>query len=228
MRSGSLRTAAAPITGVASRNEKRAASSLDSPARRPPAMAAPEREKPGSSASACAVPMPAAFLTLSSRTIRSSLNAASLRTGAWRRQRSAANSSSPLRNRNAAAASGEAKTLRSGCSSASPSSPAGTVPMTSSQPSHASASSTPISRSRSATQAADDPHPVVPEEPEQHERRGQVGGDEEREEEVVGLVDVPAQQPWRDHAVPQAGHREQLGGALQQAQHDRLGVGDRV
>jgi len=38
------------MIGVASKNAKRAASSLESPARRPPDIAAPEREKSGRSA----------------------------------------------------------------------------------------------------------------------------------------------------------------------------------
>lgn len=38
------------MTGVASRKEKRAASSFEKPASSPPAIVAPERENPGSSA----------------------------------------------------------------------------------------------------------------------------------------------------------------------------------
>ena len=55
-----MSSAAAPMIGVASRNAKRAASSFESPASRPPPIVAPEREKPGISASACAAPTPSA------------------------------------------------------------------------------------------------------------------------------------------------------------------------
>ena len=55
-----------------------------------------------------------------------------------------------------------------------------------------------------------------------------MGGDEEGEEEVVVLVDVPAEQAGRDHAVAEAGDREGLGDALQQPEDDGLEVGDRV
>ena len=48
------------MIGVASRNAKRAASLFESPTRRPPPIVAPEREKPGISASACAAPTPTA------------------------------------------------------------------------------------------------------------------------------------------------------------------------
>ena len=44
---------------------------------------------------------------------------------------------------------------------------------------------------------------------------------------VVVLVDVPAQQLRQDHAVAQAGDREQLREPLQQAEHDSLAVRDR-
>ena len=50
------------MIGVASRKANRAASSFDSPARRPPPIVAPDREKPGISASACADPTPDRFL----------------------------------------------------------------------------------------------------------------------------------------------------------------------
>ena len=62
-----------------------------------------------------------------------------------------------------------------------------------------------------AAEAREDPHPVAPEEAEQHERRGQVGGDQEGEEEVVVLVDVPAEQRGRITLWPEARDGEQLG-----------------
>ena len=61
---------------------------------------------------------------------------------------------------------------------------------------------------------------------EQHERRRQMRGDEERDEERVVLVDVPAEQARQDHAVAEARDREELAEALQQPQQDGLGVGD--
>ena len=44
------------MIGVARRKANRAASSFDSPTSSPPAIVAPDREKPGISASACAEP----------------------------------------------------------------------------------------------------------------------------------------------------------------------------
>ena len=52
------------MIGVASRKAKRAASSLESPVRRPPPIVIPEREIPGTSAAACAVPIASACLKL--------------------------------------------------------------------------------------------------------------------------------------------------------------------
>src|SRR3954452_24914909 len=135
---GQLRTPAAPMIGVASRKAKRAASSLESPASRPPPMLAPERDSPGISARACAAPIPIAFLKVRLREITSSdWSPCSERTGARRRRASAPNSMSPLTNRKIAAVSVDANRLRNGCSSSSPSRPAGIVPTTSSQPSFA-------------------------------------------------------------------------------------------
>ena len=56
-RSGIFRAPAARMTGVASRNANRAASSLDRPRVRPPTMVTPERLMPGSRARICAEPM---------------------------------------------------------------------------------------------------------------------------------------------------------------------------
>ena len=77
------------MIGVASRNAKRAASSLESPTSRPPPIVAPEREKPGISAIACAAPMPSAPRQLTRRAMRASLALGALTTGARRRSRSA-------------------------------------------------------------------------------------------------------------------------------------------
>ena len=143
--------------------------------------------------------------------------------------RSAPNSIRPLRNRKIAADCGEAKTLRSGCSSSRPSSPAGIVPTTSSQPSFASVSSGAISRSRSERpRPLHDPHPVAPEEPEQHERRGEVGGDQEASGSSRRSGGCSSRRGVGGHAVPEARDREQLREALEQAEDDRLEVGDRV
>src|SRR5207253_6250370 len=66
-----------------------------------------------------------------------------------------------------------------------------------------------------------DPHPVAPEEPEEHERRCEVGRDEEGDEVLVVLVDVPAQQARKDDAVAEARDREELRHALEQPEEDR-------
>ena len=78
-----------------------------------------------------------------------------------------------------------------------------------------------------AHDALHDAHPVAPEEAEQHDRRGEMGGDEEGDEVRVVLVDVPAEQPRQDHAMAETRDRKQLAEALQQAEQDRLSVGDR-
>src|SRR5919197_876895 len=134
------------MIGVASRNAKRAASLFDSPTSRPPPIVAPEREKPGIRASACAVPTPKAPRQPTWRAIRASSSASTCT--ARRRRSSAPKSRKPLRIRKTAAERGEANTCRSLCSSSRPRIPAGIVPTTSSQPSFASTSSGAISRSR--------------------------------------------------------------------------------
>ena len=55
-----------------------------------------------------------------------------------------------------------------------------------------------------------------------------MGGDQEREEELVVLVDVPPGETRQHHAVAQAGDRKRLGDALGQPEDDRLEVGDGV
>ena len=77
-----------------------------------------------------------------------------------------------------------------------------------------------------APEALHDPHPVVPEEPEQDERGREVRGDEERQEVLVVLVDVPAEQPRQDHRMAEARDREELGDTLDQPEDDRPRVGD--
>jgi hypothetical protein len=77
-----------------------------------------------------------------------------------------------------------------------------------------------------ATEATEDPHPVLEEEEEKHRGGGAVGGDEEGEEVFVVLMDVPAEQLRCDHRVAEAGDRERLGDPLQEAEHDRLEEGN--
>ena len=77
-----------------------------------------------------------------------------------------------------------------------------------------------------APEPAHDAHPVAPEERQQHERRCEVRRDQERDEEVVVLVDVPAEQAREDHAVAEAGDGEELADALQQSEERRLSVRD--
>src|SRR5204862_1203881 len=79
-----------------------------------------------------------------------------------------------------------------------------------------------------AAEAANDAHPVPPEEPEQDDRGREVSRDEEGDEVAVVLVDVPAEDPRQDHAVAEARDREELGDALQEPQDDRLGIGDQL
>src|SRR2546423_1286743 len=85
-----------------------------------------------------------------------------------------------------------------------------------------------VAPAEAATEAAQDPHPVAPEEAEQDDRRREVGRDEKREEIGVVLVDVPAQEARQDHAVAEARDGEQLGDALEQAEDHGLPVRDQA
>ena len=82
-----------------------------------------------------------------------------------------------------------------------------------------------------AEEPADHPHPVPPEVDEQRDRRGHVQADDEREVRGLGLGHVEIARPatadqGRDQdVVPEAGHREQLGHALDEADHGGLQVG---
>ena len=71
-----------------------------------------------------------------------------------------------------------------------------------------------------------DPHPVAPEEEEQDDRSRQMSRDEEGDEVLVVLVDIPAESLRDDDAVPEARDREELGHALEEPEHDRLPVAD--
>src|SRR5262249_6573874 len=66
----------------------------------------------------------------------------------------------------------------------------------------------------------------APEEDEQHDGRGEVGGDQERQEVLVVLVDVPAEETREDDAVPETRDREELGHSLEESEHARLEVRD--
>ena len=79
---------------------------------------------------------------------------------------------------------------------------------------------------QAAPEALDDADPVGPEEAQQHEGRRQVGRDEEGEEVLVVLMDVPPEQPRQDDAVAEARDGKELREALEQSDHDRLEVGD--
>src|SRR5579862_205654 len=78
-----------------------------------------------------------------------------------------------------------------------------------------------------APEALEDADPVAPEEAQEDERRRQMGGDEERQEVVRVLLDVPADELREDDAVTEAGDGEQLRHALKQAERGPLEVGDR-
>ena len=142
-----MRIAAAPMIGVASRKAYLAASMFESPVRRPPPIDAPEREKPGINAIACAAPTPVASFQPTRSAIRSSGSPASC-TGARRRSSSAPYSITPFSIRKTEADVADANTLRSLWSSVSPRIPAGIVPTIRSHASLASVSSGAMSRSR--------------------------------------------------------------------------------
>ena len=107
--------------------------------------------------------------------------------------------------------------------------PAGIVPTTNSQPRRASVSSGLISRSRSERPS---PRAIRFQSSrkmkQQHGRGGDVGGDQEGEEVVVVLVDVPAEQAGKDDAVAEARDRKRLGDPLQRAEDRPLEVRDGV
>ena len=77
---------------------------------------------------------------------------------------------------------------------------------------------------QASTHPAEDPHPVAPEEEEEDDCRREMGCDEEGEEVLVVLVDVPPEEARKDDAVAQAGDREKLRHSLQQPEDDRLKV----
>ena len=75
------------MIGVASRKANRAASLFERPIKRPPPIVAPEREKPGINASACAAPIPKAPPNVVCFAIRASSSSSTC--GARRRRSSA-------------------------------------------------------------------------------------------------------------------------------------------
>src|SRR6266550_7275659 len=81
---------------------------------------------------------------------------------------------------------------------------------------------------QAAPEPAQDPHPVAPEEAEQNDRGRQMSRDEEGDEVIVVLVDVPAEQAREDDAVPEARDGEQLADALEEPKDDCLEVADRL
>src|SRR5262249_12829776 len=80
---------------------------------------------------------------------------------------------------------------------------------------------------QAACEPAQDAHPVAPEEEEEDEGRREVRRDEEAQEVRVVLVDVPAEEAREDDARAETRDREELGHALDDAQDDRLPVGNR-
>ena len=201
-RSGSFSTAAAPMIGVASRNAKRAASSFESPASRPPPIVAPEREKPGMSASACAAPIaerlaPADALgdaRSGSPGVVALRRAAAQPLGAV--EQHAVEHQEDRRRR------GRRRTPCAAGARAQPEDP-GRDRADDEQPAELRVGvvGRDLAVAQRAAEAAHDPHPVAPEEAEQDERGREVGRDQEGEEVVVVLVDVPAEQPRQDHGV---------------------------
>jgi hypothetical protein len=85
-----------------------------------------------------------------------------------------------------------------------------------------------LAHAQRAPQTLDDPHPVLEEDAQQHDRRGEVGCDQKRQEELVVLMDVPARHAGQDDAVTEARDRERLGDALREAEDHGLKVGDGV
>ena len=167
-----------------------------------------------------------------SRAIRSSLWATSSpKTGALRRRRSKASSSTPLRIRKAAADGGRGEE-RAQRVLEQQAEDAGRDGADDQQPAQARVGVV-GARSRGRAASASSPAtirtPVVAEEPEQHERGGEVRRDQEGRGSSRRSGGCPSRSSrGRITRVAQARDREGLGDALQQAQDDGLEVGDRV
>ena len=214
------------MIGVASRNANRAASLFESPASRPPPIVAPEREKPGDQRERLGGADADRVAPADLRAIRVSSSSVGLRRAAP--QQLGAEEQHAVQRRGRTPPTSPRRTrLRSLCSS---SEPEDARPGSSRRraASRASRRCRPgRCRGRAASgRALDDPHPVAPEEPEQDERGREVRRDEEGDEVLVVLVDVPAEELRQDHAVAEARDREELGHALEQPEDDRPRVGD--
>ena len=225
---GASARAAAPMIGVASRKAKRAASLCERPTRSPPPIDAPEREKPGTSASACAAPIDDRLRT-SRPAARSARRrprpSAALGGGAARRRRGAGRCT-----RGRSPRTGERRRACGACPAASA---RGSRPG-SSRRRAASRASRPcrpraISRSRS-----DRPRPLQDPAPSRARRSrsstiavARCVATRKREEVRGVLVDVPADELREDDAVAEARDGEELGHALEQAEHRPLEVADR-
>src|SRR5215210_1511814 len=215
-RSGSLSTPAAPMIGVASRKAKRAASSLESPARsatphaRPGARESRDQREGlgGADPDRVAEAQPAGeVLVVLDAPLVARWGAAPERLGAEQHQ--------PVdeqedRRGLCRGEEGPQRVLEQQAEE-----PRGDRP-DHQQPAQLRVGVLGVDEAvaQRAAEALHDADPVPDEEQQQDEGGGAVGGDQEAQEVVVVLVDVPAEDAREHHAVAEARDREELGDAL--------------
>ncbi|MBB3932435.1 hypothetical protein GGR25_003493 [Kaistia hirudinis] len=68
----------------------------------------------------------------------------------------------------------------------------------------------------------DDVHPIAPEEGKKDKSRRQMGQNDEGQEGIVRLVEVPAEQGGDEHAMSEARYREQFSETLKKAEKNSL------
>src|SRR6266571_1261526 len=252
--SGSLSTPAAAMTGVARRNANRAASSWDSPRTRPATMVAPERLIPGRSARICAAPMAVASTQPSRDSRRSESTASSAlppcadtppgaaapwyRLAGGRGGRPCPAGAQALDGQQYHAVEGQEQRRRYRLAERRAEQvlerEAGQPDRDGrhdEQPAQALVRIGDLPVPQRREQTDDDARPVLAEEHDQRDRGGDVYGDQERQVRRVGDRHVqvrrpaPAEQRRDQDAVAEAGYREELGDALQQADEHSLEVG---
>ena len=227
-----MSSAAAPMIGVASRNAKRAASSLSRPGEQPGAHRRARARHPGNqprSPGRCRPPLAWRQLERGRGARRDRGTPASAFAGARRRSRSAPSSMRPLRTQEPRGARlGDANSCaqrllgqqaetsdgdRARDQAASPAARRcrrrGSRVRAASAARRGRCASSPTRRTRAARARL---------------RRGR---DEEREEVAVVLMDVPTQDARQDHAVAERGDGERLGDTLQQSE-DRAPAGSLI
>ena len=221
---------------MASRNENRAASLWSNPRASPAPIVTPSRLIPATSAVDCATPTTNASRYSSVSSSRAPVSLRALLDGQFAHLSAAAK---PLRGEQHQAVDHQEDRghLRLGGQLAQlalerePEHPGGNA-RHDDQPRQPLGARPRAARGQRVKERAHDQHPVASVVEQQPQRAADVQHHHERKPERLRLrlrVDqpVPAEQRREQHRVPEARDREQLGRALQSAQHDRLKVGDR-